>query len=81
MAPFLNKTILSKSFCSLRSGFQRTIHDAAKFFLVLPFFGAFEMTAHVKQWLMLLRRGFDGSELKIELLGSFHLTSALRLVS
>ena len=39
------------------------------------------MTAHVKQWLMLLRRGFDGSELIIELLCSFHLTSALRLVS
>ena len=45
---FLNKTSLSKSFCSLRLGFQRAIYDASKFFLVLVFFGAFEMTALVK---------------------------------
>ena len=81
VTPFLNKTSLSKSFCSLRSGFQRAIYDASKFFLVLAFFGAFEMTAHVKQWLMLLQRSFDGSELLVGLLCSFHLTSALRLVS
>ena len=45
---FLNKTSLSKSFCLLRLGFQKAIYDASKFFLVLAFFGAFEMTAHVK---------------------------------
>ena len=44
----LNKTSLSKSFWLLKSGFQRAIYDASKFFLVLPFFGAFETTAHVK---------------------------------
>ena len=48
VTPFLNKTSLSKSFCSLRLGFQRAIYDASKFFLVLAFFGAFEMTAQVK---------------------------------
>ena len=47
MTPFLNKTSLSKPFCSLRSGFQRAIYDDSKFFLVLAFFGAFQMTAHV----------------------------------
>ena len=41
--PFLNKTSLSKCFCLLGSGFQRAIYDASKFFLVLAFFGAFEM--------------------------------------
>ena len=48
VTPFLNETSISKSFCSLRSGFQRAIYDATKFFLVVAFFGAFEMTAHVK---------------------------------
>ena len=38
MTPFLSKTSLSKSFCSLRSGFRRAIYDASKFFLVLAFF-------------------------------------------
>ena len=33
MIPVLNKTSLSKSFCSLGSGFQRTIYDASE---VLP---------------------------------------------
>ena len=45
------------------------------------FFGAFEMTAYVKQWLTLRRRYFDGSELLVGLLCSFHLDFALRLVS
>ena len=31
---FLNKTSLSKSFCLLRSGFQRAMYDASKFVLV-----------------------------------------------
>ena len=79
--PFLNKSSLSKSFCSLRLGFQRTICDAPKLFLVLVFFGTFEMTAHLKLWLMLRQRCFNGSELLVGLLCSFHLTSALRLVS
>ena len=35
-------------FCLLRSGFQRAIYDASKFFLVLAFFGAFEMKTQVK---------------------------------
>ena len=39
------------------------------------------MTAHVKYWLMLLRRCFDGSERLVALLCSLHPTSALRLVS
>ena len=39
------------------------------------------MTAHVKQWLMLLRKCFDGSELLVGILSLFHLTFALRLVS
>ena len=59
VTPFLNKASLSKSFYSLRLGFQRAIYDGSKFFLVLPFFGSFEMKANVKQWLMLLRRCFD----------------------
>ena len=49
---------LSKSLCSLRSGFQRAIYDAPKFFLTLAFSGAFEMTAHVKWWLMLFSKVF-----------------------
>ena len=81
VTPFLNKTTLSKSFCSLRSGFQRAIYDASKFSLVLAFYRAFETIAHVKQWLMLFRRCFDDSEILVGLLCSFHLTSALRLVS
>ena len=44
------------------------------------FFEALEMTAHIKQWLMLRRMCFDGSELLFGLLCSFQLTSALRLV-
>ena len=39
------------------------------------------MTVHIKQWLMLLPKCFYGSELLVGLLCSFHLTSALRLVS
>ena len=58
MRPFLNKASLSKSFGSLRSAFQRAIYDVSKFFLVLAFFGEFEMTPHVIYWLMLLRRCF-----------------------
>ena len=38
------------------------------------------MTAHVKQWLMLRQRCFDGSELLVALC-SFHLTSVLHFVS
>ena len=37
VTPFLNKTSLSKSFCSLRSDFQKAISDVFKFFLVLVF--------------------------------------------
>ena len=74
VTPFLNKTSLSNSFCSLRSGLQRAIYDDSKFFLVLGFFGAFEMTVHVKRWLMLRLMCFDGSELLVGLLCSFHLT-------
>ena len=81
VTPFLDKTDLSKSFCLLRLGFQRAIYDASKFLQVLAFFGAFETTAHAKQWLMLLQRCFHGSQLLVGLLCSFHLTSALRLVS
>ena len=60
---------------------MRAIYDASKFVLVLAFFGAFELTAHIKQWLMLLQKGFDGSAFFVGLLCSFHLTSTLRLVS
>ena len=52
---FLIKPSLLKSSCYLRSGFQRPMCDASKFFLVLGSFGAVEMTAHIKQWLMLPR--------------------------
>ena len=75
MTPFLNKTIVSRSVCSLRSCFQRAIYDASKFFLVLALFGVFKMTAHVKSWLILPPRYFDDSELLVRLLCSFHLTS------
>ena len=74
-----NKTSFSKSFCSLRSNFQTAIYDTSKFFLVLAFFGAFEMTVHLKHWLMLLQRCFDDSELLVGLLCSFYLTSAFFL--
>ena len=47
---FLNKISLPKSFCSLRSVFQRAMYDASNFFLVLAIFEAFERTDHVKQW-------------------------------
>ena len=50
----------------------------AKPFTVLAFFGAFKMTVHVKQ--LLLQRCFDGSELLVGLICSFHLTFALQLV-
>ena len=50
VTPFLNKTSLSKFFCLSRSGFHKAIYDAFTFFLVLAFFGAFEMTIHVIQW-------------------------------
>ena len=30
------------------------MYDVSKFFLVLAFFEALEMTAHIKQWLMLV---------------------------
>ena len=42
---FLNKTSLSKSFCSLRSSFQIARYEVIP---GLRIFGAFEMTAHVK---------------------------------
>ena len=57
------------------------MYDLSKFFLVLVYFAVFEITAHVKQWLVLLRRCFDGSEHLVELLHSYHLTYALRLIS
>ena len=81
VTPFLNKTSISKSFCSLRSGFQRAILDASNFFLVLAIFGVFEITDHVRQWFMLHQNCFYGSELLVGLLCSFHLTSASLLVS
>ena len=76
-----NNISLSESFCSLRSGFHRAIYDASTFFLLLVFFGAFETIVHVRQWPILFRRCFNSSKLLVELLWSFHLTSALRLVS
>ena len=57
------------------------MYDASKFSLALALYRTLEMTAHVKQWLMLFRRCFDGSEILVGLLCSFHLTSALLLVS
>ena len=75
-----HKISLSKSFCLSRSGLQRVINDHFKFLPVLVFFGAFEITAHVKQWLKLLRRCFDGSELLVRLLSSFNLISALHFL-
>ena len=78
-APFLNKISLSKSICLLRSVFNIAIYDACKFFLLLAFLGAFEITVHVKHWLILFGWCFDGSELLFKLLCSFHLTSALCL--
>ena len=81
VTPFLDKTSLSKSFCSLILGFQTAVYDASKFFLVLAFFRPFEMTAHLKQWLMLLQRCFDGSELLVKLSCSSHLVFELRLVA
>ena len=65
MIPFLNKTSLSKLFCWLRSGFQKTVYNASKFFVVLAYLGAFEITADIKQLLMLLRRCFNGPELLV----------------
>ena len=53
-ALFLNKASLSRSFCSLRSGFHKAIYDTAEFFLFLTVLGAFGMIAHVNQWSMLL---------------------------
>ena len=81
MTPFLNKASLLKSFCLLKSGFQRAVYDASKFFLVLAFLGAFEITVHAKRWLMFLKRCFGGSEILVELFCLFHITSTLRLVS
>ena len=66
------------SFCLLRSGFQRAIYHAFNFFLLLAFFGAFEMIVHVKQWLMLLQRYFHVPEILVGLLFSSHPTSELQ---
>ena len=77
----ISNTSISKSFCSLRSSFCRTIYDALKFVLVLTFFGAFATVVHMKQWSMLLRRCFGSSELLVGLICSFDLTFALHLVS
>ena len=43
ITPFLIETSLLKSFCLLRSGFQRVIYDASEFFLVIVFFVTFEI--------------------------------------
>ena len=40
---------ISKSLCSVGSGFQRTIYDASKFFQVLLIFNTFETKVHIKQ--------------------------------
>ena len=40
---------ISKSLCSVGSGFQRTIHDTSKFFQVLLIFNTIEMKVHIKQ--------------------------------
>ena len=39
------------------------------------------MAAHLKQWLIVLRSCFDGSELLARLLSSLHIFYALRSVS
>ena len=57
------------------------MYNASKFYLVLAFFGVFEMTTQVKQWLMLLRGCLSGSDFLVGLLCSFHLTSALHLAT
>ena len=62
VTPFRNNTSLSKSFSSLRSGIHRAINDVSNFLPALAFFGAFGMTAQVKQWSVLFWRCFDGSE-------------------
>ena len=41
------------SLIALCDTIYKWLYDASKFLLVLAFFGAFEMTAHVKEWLML----------------------------
>ena len=81
VTPFLNKTSLSKSDCSFKSGFNNAIYDASRFFLVLVFFGAFDKIDHVKECSMLFLRCFDGSDFSVGLLCSPHLVNALRLVS
>ena len=63
---FLNKTSFSKF---------------SMFILALALFEAFEILVCVKQWSILWRRCFDGSELSVGLLCSFHLTLVLCLVS
>ena len=66
---FLNKAILSKSFYSLRSGFRRELYHASKFFLLLVFFGAFEITAHVKHSPISFRKCFDYPERLVRITG------------
>ena len=75
--PFLNNESILSFFFLWRSGFQRAIYGDFIFFLVLAFFGAFEMIAHVKHWLMLLP-SCDGSELYIS---NFYITSGFTNVT
>ena len=65
--PFLNKTSLSKSFCLLRSDFQRVIFNVSMFFPALAFYGAFEIIVHLKQWSIFFQISSDGSELSVGL--------------
>ena len=71
---FLIKPSLLKSSCYLRSGFQRPMCDASKFFLVLGSFGAVEMTAHIKQWLMLSRWLWTFSWIMMFIPSNFYIT-------
>ena len=79
---FLKKISLSRSFCSLRSGFHKATYDTFKFFLVLSFLEALTIIALVKQF-VLFRKCFKGplASFNFTLLCSFHPNSTLHLVS
>ena len=49
VTPFLNKTRVLNSHCSFRSGFNKAINEASKFFLVLLFLDACDITVQVKE--------------------------------
>ena len=61
-----SQTSLSKSFCSLKLGFQRRIFDTSKFFLDLNFF----LEQFLKQWLIGQGAGFPSWGSTVQPFGS-----------